>query len=131
MRLKVLAEPIKGTVELPGEQTYEKEDAVMDAFGIFYDTDVTIEDALNVGDYSGDTEYEEICRINADIQPNSGGGTQREYGISEDAELVMYCADEGRIKDGMRAVINGKRFIIIGTERRRLGMKVYLKEDIE
>lgn len=103
----------------------------MDAFGIFCDTEVIIERVMNAGSYSGDTEYEEVCRVNADIQPNSGGGAQKEYGIFRDARLVMYCEDNGHIKDGMRAVISGRRYVVTGTEHRSLGIKAYLREDVK
>ncbi len=95
----------------------------------FHDTEVRIESVKNAGSYSKDTEYTPVCTVMADVQPYRTDGTQAEYGIFKNVRLVMYCDDSG-IQTGMRAVINGQRYIIAGVENRRLGMKIYLKEEV-
>ena len=95
----------------------------------FHDTEVLIERAINAGSYSKNTEYEPVCTVMADVQPYRSEGTQEQYGIFKNVRFVMYC-DESEILAGMRAVINGQRYIVSGVEKRRLGMKVYLKEEV-
>lgn len=94
----------------------------------FHDTEVQIESVKNAGSYSKDTEYERICTVMADVQPYKYAGSQEQYGIFKNVCLVMYC-NECEILAGMRAVIDGQRYIVSGVEKRRLGMKVYLKEE--
>lgn len=96
----------------------------------FYDTEVLIENAENAGSYSSDTEYTAVCTVMADVQPYRTDGVQSSHGIYKDVQLVMYCQNDDKILVGMRAVIAGERYIITGIEKRRLGMKIYLKEAI-
>lgn len=94
----------------------------------FHDTEVRIESVKNAGSYSKDTEYKFVCTVMADVQPYRSEGTQEQYGIFKNVRLVMYCEDS-EILAGMRAVIDGQRYIVSGVEKRCLGMKVYLKEE--
>ena len=96
----------------------------------FYDTAVEIKENKNSGGYSGDAEFSEVCGIMADVQPYRVGAAQKEYGIFEGVCSVMYCTDNEKLQVGMYAFAKDKKYVIAGIERRNLGMKIYLKEEV-
>lgn len=102
----------------------------MNEFERFYKTEVLIERPAEAGSYSKPTQYQPVCVILADIQPNSSGGSRKEYGLFTDIRFLLYCARNPEIEAGMCAQINGKRFMIAGVEQRDLGTKAYLKEGV-
>ena len=63
------------------------------------------------------------------LQPVTAKGTQAAHGIAENAELAAFCSAKREIQTGMRVVTGGKRYVVVGAERRLLGQKLYLKEN--
>lgn len=95
----------------------------------FYDTDIEIKENKDSGGYSGKAELYKICDIKADIQPYKAEAVQNEYGLFDGMRSVMYCDNNDEIKTGRYAVTANKKYLIVGAERRKLGMKTYLKEE--
>lgn len=95
----------------------------------FYDTDIEIKECKDSGGYSGNAELYKICDIKADIQPYKSEGVQNEYGLFDGMRSVMYCDNNDEIQTGRYAVTVNKKYLIVGAEKRGLGMKVYLKEE--
>lgn len=98
-------------------------------FDIFANSELTVERVENAGSYSEPVKYTPVFTVKADVQPVTSKGTQAAHGIAENAELAVFCSAKREIQIGMRVVTGGKRYVVVGAERRLLGQKLYLKEN--
>ena len=57
----------------------------------FYDTSVTFYEKSIKGSYNAVTTKKVHCIVNADVQPYNGALDRREYGLSIDEGLKVFC----------------------------------------
>lgn len=101
----------------------------MNPFERFYNKTAKIIKIETGSGYSdrGRETVTELAGLKADIQPYGGGLAEKEYGLSEECQMRMFCNNSEHLTVGNYVESGGIRYRIIHVEVREMGAEVLLK----
>lgn len=94
---------------------------------VFYNTEFEVIKITRGTGYDRSERIERLCVLKGDLQPYGGGLAQKEYGLTAECSMRLYCNKNEHIRTGNHIEANGLRYRIEYAVNRGLGMLALLR----